>query len=250
MKKELGVTKRRRLFFDIESSPNIGFFWSAGFKLQIGPQNIIKERAIICICYKWEGEKETYSLQWDAKQSDKKMLEQFAKVLNKADELIGHNGDRFDLPWVRTRCLRYGIDMPPKFITIDTLKVARTKFKFNSNKLDYIASFLGIGHKIKTDFSLWTDIVLHKDKKAMENMIKYCKMDVVLLEKVFNELSKHIDPKTHYGVIFGQDRGSCPECGASGGNLVVNNKRVMASGTVKLQIKCKICGKFHTKTDK
>ncbi len=30
----------------------------------------------------------------------------------------------------------------------------------------------------------------------------------VLLEKVFKMLSNHIEPKTHYGVIFGEDRGS------------------------------------------
>jgi hypothetical protein len=236
------------LYFDIESAPNIGFFWKSGFKLQIGPQNIIKERAIICICYKWEEEKEAHFLTWDSKQSDKKMLQQFAKVLNSADEIIGHNGDRFDLPWVRTRCLKYGIEMYPKYITIDTLKIARSKFNFNSNKLDYIAGYLGIGHKIKTDFNLWTDIVLHKDKKAMDAMVKYCKMDVILLEKVFKALSSHIDPKTHYGVVFGQDRGSCPECGSD--ELVVNNRRTSASGLVKIQFRCKNCGKFSSKTDK
>jgi hypothetical protein len=63
----------------------------------------------------------------------KKMLIEFIKVLNTADETIGHNGDKFDLAWVRTRCLFHGIDMFPSYTTIDTLKVARSKFKFNSN---------------------------------------------------------------------------------------------------------------------
>ena len=63
--------KRKRLFFDIETSPNIGFFWQAGYKKNIDYSNIIKERAIICICYKWEGEKEVGYLHWDAKQCDK-----------------------------------------------------------------------------------------------------------------------------------------------------------------------------------
>lgn len=248
MKKELGVTKRRRLFFDIESAPNIGFFWQAGYKLQIGPQNIIKERAIICICYKWEDDKETHFLQWDAKQNDKKMLEAFVKIANEADEMVGHNGDRFDLPWVRTRCLFHGIPMFPNYTTIDTLKFARSKFKFNSNKLDYIASFLGIGHKIKTDFGLWTDIVLKKDKIAMGKMVKYCIMDVVLLEKVYKVLSPHMIPKTHYGVIFGGDRGSCPTCGSD--ELIISKKKTTATGVKKIQFMCKTCFHFHTKTDK
>lgn len=242
------TTKRKRLYFDIETSPNIGFFWTAGYKLNITTDSIIKERAIICICYKWEEDKETHSLNWDSKQNDKKMLQDFIKVANEADELVGHNGDRFDLAWIRTRCLFHRIDMFPTYVTIDTLKVARSKFKFNSNKLNYIAQYLGIGEKIKTEYDLWKDIVLNKDKLAMDKMIKYCKMDVILLEKVHKKLSNHIPAKTHYGVIFGQDRGTCPECGSD--QLVKNLKRVMASGLVKIQYKCQTCGKFHSKTDK
>lgn len=242
------TTKRKRLYFDIETAPNIGFFWTAGFKLNISTESIIKERAIICICYKWEEDKITHSLNWDSKQNDKKMLQDFIKVANEADELVGHNGDKFDLAWIRTRCLFHRIEMFPTYVTIDTLKVARSKFKFNSNKLNYIAKYLGIGQKIHTDYDLWKDIVLNKDKDAMDKMIKYCKMDVILLEKVHKELSLHIPAKTHYGVIFGADRGSCPECGSD--DIIKNNKRVTSSGIVKVQMRCKTCGKCHTKTDK
>jgi uncharacterized protein YprB with RNaseH-like and TPR domain len=243
-------TKRRRLFFDIETSPNIGLFWEAGYKKNITTDNIIRERAIICICYKWEDEKEVYALQWDAKQNDKRMLEQFVKVANTANELVGHNGDKFDLAWIRTRCLFHGIDMFPNYQTIDTLKVARSKFRFQSNRLNYIAEFLGLGGKIKTEFNLWKDILLNKDKVAMEKMIKYCKKDVSLLEEVYKLLGNHIAPKTHYGVVFGQDRGSCPECGADSENLIKNMSRTTATGVVKIQYQCKVCNKFHTKTDK
>jgi DNA polymerase elongation subunit (family B) len=242
------TTKRRRLYFDIETSPNIGFFWTAGYKLNITTESIIKERAIICICYKWEEDKETHALYWDSKQNDKKMLQQFIKVANEADELVGHNGDKFDLAWIRTRCLFHRIEMFPTYVTIDTLKVARSKFKFNSNKLNYIAKYLGIGQKIHTNYDLWKDIVLNKDKVAMDKMIKYCKMDVILLEKVHKELNNHIPTKTHYGVVFGEDRGSCGECGSD--ELIRSKKMVSATGVKKIQYRCNTCGKFTTKIDK
>ena len=248
MPKQKLTTKRRRLYFDLESAPNIGLFWEAGYKKNIGYENIIKERAIICICYKWEDDKEVHSVQWDSRQCDKKMLEQFVKIANEADEMVGHNGDKFDLAWIRTRCLFHGIHMFPNYTTIDTLKVSRSKFKFNSNKLDYIGKFLGIGKKIKTDFNLWKDILLHKDKVAMGKMIKYCIQDVILLEKVHKKLSTHIPAKTHFGVIFGQDRGSCPECGSD--DLVRSNMRTSASGIKKIQYVCRTCNKYHSKTDK
>ena len=239
-------TQRKRLFFDIETSPNIGLFFTAGFKLNIGYDSIIKERAIICICYKWEDDKEVNYLHWDSKQCDKKMLQKFVQVANEADELVGHNGDKFDLAWIRTRCLFHRIPMFPTYTTIDTLKVSRSKFKFNSNKLDYIASYLGVGKKIKTDYGLWKDILLKNDKVAMAKMIKYCQQDVKILEKVFKELSLHLPPKTHYGVVFGQDRGSCPECGSD--ELVLKMHKFTASGTCRPQYQCKTCHKYHTKT--
>lgn len=248
MTKQNLKTKRRRLFFDIETSPNIGLFWEAGYKKNITTDNIIRERAIICICYKWEDEKEVYALQWDSKQNDKRMLQQFIEVANTANELVGHNGDKFDLAWIRTRCLFHGIDMFPTYQTIDTLKVARSKFRFQSNRLNYIAEFLGLGGKIKTEFNLWKDILLNKDKVAMEKMIKYCKKDVSLLEEVYKLLGNHIAPKTHYGVVFGYDRGTCPECGSE--DLIKNNRVVTATGLTRIQYKCKTCNKFHSKTDK
>jgi uncharacterized protein YprB with RNaseH-like and TPR domain len=241
-------TKRRRLFFDIETSPNIGLFWEAGYKKNITTDNIIKERAIICICYKWEDEKEVYSLQWDSKQNDKTMLQKFIDVANQSNEMVGHNGDKFDLAWIRTRCLFHHIDMFPTYVTIDTLKVARSKFRFQSNRLNYIAEFLGLGGKIKTEYNLWKDILLKNDKIAMDKMIKYCKKDVTLLEQVFKALRGHMIPKTHYGVIFGQDRGTCPECGSD--DLIRNNKVTTASGLTRIQYKCNSCNKYHSKTDK
>jgi DNA polymerase elongation subunit (family B)/ribosomal protein S27E len=238
----------KRLFFDIETSPNIGFFWSPGYKISLSYDNIIKERAIICICYKWAGEDEIHSLTWDGNQSDKKLLEKFIKVANTADEIVGHNGDKFDLPWVRTRCLFHKIPMFPNYTTVDTLKHARSKFRFNSNRLDYIAKFLGIGSKISTSYDLWKQIVLNKDKKALEDMVTYCKKDVALLEEIYNTLSPYIPAKTHHGVILGQGKHSCPECGST--NMVFSKKRMSALGVPRIQLQCKDCGKYHTVSNK
>ena len=236
--------KIKRLFFDIETSPNIGLFWKAGYKLNIGHDNIIKERAIICICYKWAGEKEVHSLTWDAKQDDKSLLEKFIKIANEADELVGHNGDKYDLPWVRTRCLYHGLSLFPSYVTTDTLKYARSKFNFNSNKLDYIAQFLGLGAKIHTGFNLWKDIVLNKDKKAMDQMVEYCKGDVVLLEKIYNKLAPHFPEKIHTS----EDKADCPTCGSN--KWTFTKRRMSALGTTRVQMQCKKCGRYHTVSEK
>jgi DNA polymerase elongation subunit (family B) len=230
----------KRLFFDIETSYNIGKFWSSGWKKTIYPKDIIQERAVICISWKWEGKDKVYNLKWDKNQCDKKMLKEFAKVVAKADEVIGHNGDRFDIPWLRTRCLYHRIPFPTYVRSLDTLKKVRSMFNFQSNKLDYIASFLGFGHKIDTGgMELWDDIILRNDKNAMKKMIEYCDHDVVLLEDVYRTIQSYIKPCTHVGRHIGNGKGSCPTCGSADTYLVKNV--FTATGTLKRKMQCKDC---------
>lgn len=231
--------KIKRLFFDIETSPNVGLFWSAGIKQTIDYDNILEERAIICICFKWEGKGVQY-LTWDKHHNDKSMLEKFIKIANTADELVGHNGDKYDLAWIRTRCLFHRIPMFPSYTTVDTLKVSRSKFRFNSNRLDYISKYLGIGKKIKTGgFDLWKKVMLN-DAAALKKMVNYCKGDVRLLEDVYSEMRNHIPPKTSVT----QERRSCPECGSN--HSIIHKRRISGAGLVKIQMQCQDCGKFNT----
>jgi len=237
------MSKLKRLFFDLETSPNIGFFWRSGYKLNVGPESIIQERAIICACYKWEGEKTVHFLEWN-KGDDKKLLQEFIKVVNEADEIVAHNGDKFDVKWLRTRCLRHRIPVFPFYKTVDTLKIAREQFYFNSNKLNYISQFLGIGKKHNTGYDLWKDIVLKNDEKSMKKMIAYCKQDVKLLEEVFNILQSYAIPKTHKGVVEGKGKLSCPYCASY--QFVISKTRISARGYITKQLKCKSCGGYHT----
>ncbi len=181
---------KRKLFFDIETSPNVVFSWRIGNKINLSPDNILNERAIICICYKWSDDETVYSLQWN-KGDDKEMLKKFAKIIDSADEVIGQNSDRFDIKWLRTRCILHNIPISVKFNSLDTLKMARAGFNFNSNKLNYMGQYLGLGEKLHTGYDLWKDIILKNDKKAMSDMVDYCKQDVVLLEQVYNRLQEY-----------------------------------------------------------
>jgi len=236
---------RKRLFFDIEVSPNIGFFWQPGYNITIDYGNIIKERAVICACYKWEHKDKVYSLAWDDKQNDKHLLSTLVSVMNEADEIVAHNGDRFDESWIRTRCLFHNIPMPPSYVSIDTLKVARGKFKFNSNRLDYIGQFLGVGAKKSTGgFDLWRAITLDNNKRALKDMIEYCKNDVVLLQSIFEKMNPYIPAKSR----LSSDLGECPECGSD--KLMKNGTRITASGIRKHKIQCGSCGKWHQQTIK
>jgi hypothetical protein len=87
LKMRKGQTTIKRLFFDIESSPMIVYSWRTGWNLTIGTENIIEDWKIICISYKWEGENKVHTLDWGKEMCDKKLLQDFIKIANTADEL-------------------------------------------------------------------------------------------------------------------------------------------------------------------
>lgn len=203
------------LFFDIETSPNVVLSWAIGRKISLTHDNILKERQIICISYKWAHEKRVHTLDWGTKQCDKALLKKFVKVLAKADVAIGHNGDKYDVRFIAGRLLFHGLEPCSDLNTIDTLKYTRNAFYLNSNRLDYIGQFLNVGSKLETGgYSLWKQICVDKNAAALKKMKKYCEQDVLLLEKVYNKIKPYVKSKVHMGLLNGGTRDSCKACGS------------------------------------
>lgn len=221
------------LIYDIETSYNIVSSWRIGSKVDLPHYSVIKERAIICVSYKWLGENQVYTITWDENQDDKFLLEQFIEVMNEADTLVAHNGDRFDIKWIKTRALKHGLEMLPVYNQIDTLNLAKKHFYFNSNKLDYIAKFLGFDGKIETKPELWDKVILEKDVAALIEMVEYCEEDVRQLEKVYNRLKVWDKPKQHAGTLLFNNKASSP---ISGSKNLEHVKILSTSGGTKKHI--------------
>ena len=167
------------------------------------------------------------------------MLIDFVKIMNEADECVAHNGDRFDIKKIRTRCVYHRIPMFPKYRTLDTLKKAKSGFNFNSNRLDYIAKFLGVGAKLEHDgFDMWVECV-KGNKEALDKMVKYCDMDIIVLEDVFFTLQNYITNNTNVAVNNGKLKACCPNCGSEDISLFKNN--FTAKGTIKRLMECNTC---------
>lgn len=222
---------------DIETSPNVVYSWRVGSKIRLTPDNIVQERAIICIGYRWQGSKTTKCPTWN-NGDDKAMLEQFVPILESADECVAHWGDHFDIPWLRARAAYHGIPVSPYIKTIDTCAQARRLFNFNSHKLDYLGQLLGVGKKVETDYGLWKR-VMAGDKKALREMKAYCCGDVELLEKVYLRLEAYNKPKTHQGVVRGGLCADCPQCGSS--DTIRIGQQVSGLGVIKPRMRCKSC---------
>lgn len=239
----------KRLFFDIETSPVFGWFWRTG-QQYVNYKQILEDKKIICVSYKWQYEDEVHTIKWDSKQSDKALIKKFIKILGEADEIVAHNGDRYDIKEIRTRAIQEGVLMFPKYRTFDTLKKSRKYFNFHSNKLDYLGEVLNLGRKLDHEgIDLWLK-VCDKDKDALDRMVKYCEQDVILLEDVFHALSPYVDHNTNHAVHIGGygDKWKCPNCTSSEVSLCHTDTTPM--GYIKRHMKCDKCKKQYHVSNK
>lgn len=210
-------SKAKVLFFDIESSPNVSYTWG---KYDQNVIEFLEEGYLLCVAYKWLGQKKAKVIALDdfegysgGNKYEKRALVAFWKLLDEADIVIGHNGDRFDIRKLNAYFLRHDMQPPSPYKSYDTLKVARKNFMLNSNKLDDLGQYLGVGTKAPhSGFETWRGC-MNGDPKAWKVMKKYAKQDVDLLEEVYHKLKLWDKSHPSFHVYSGQ-RDGCPTCGS------------------------------------
>lgn len=208
------------MLWDIETFPNIMARWDIWH--QGNPDYILKERSIICISYKFINEKTVHTISIrDFKKAfnkdmfdDGPLLQKFVNVLKTHEPrfLVAHNGDKFDLKIFNSRLIAHDFDSLQESQTVDTLKIAKRHFKFNSNRLDYLGKYLGVGRKIHTSKDMWLRC-LDGEIDGFKEMEKYNKQDVLLLEDVYKKLAPY--HYTHPAVFVDKADIVCHLCGSS-----------------------------------
>jgi len=210
----------RVLIFDIETAPLMANIWSlwnqnVGYNLSM----LESDWFIITWSAKWLFEEKVYTGKLTPKeakeQNDSRIVRNFWELLNEADIVIAHNGDKFDIKRVNTRFLKLGLHPPTPYQTIDTLKHVRKKFNISSNKLDYVAQFLELGYNIK---------------------------DVTLLEEVYLRIRSWITPHPNMGLHIGENVTCCATCGGTELSVVGTYKTYMSEYDA---LRCDSCGSIN-----
>lgn len=219
------------LIWDIETSPNLVFSWGIGHKVSISFENIYRERAITCIAWKILGKSRVYSLNWDQNHCDKEMIDTFIGHLNNCRYSVAHNGDRFDLRWLRGRAMFHRLGMWPEYTSVDTLKIFRKLAYLNSYRLDYLLQYFGFGRKIKVDYDLWKR-VFAGEAKALQEMIRYNRKDVVALEELYTFVRQYMSPVDS----LTKSCRTCPHCASE--KFQRKHHRFTKAGGEKIQLQC------------
>ena len=204
------------LFLDIETAPIIMASWTV---FDANAVWVERDTFILMASYKWAHEKtvKTVSLPdfpgyAKNKHDDKALCGVLHDLLDRADLVCAHNGQAFDVKKIQSRLIVNGFNKPSPFRVIDTLKIARSAFKFDSNKLDNIGRYLREGRKIpNTGAALWRGCV-DGDAKSWATMARYCRQDVALLERVYHRLKSWAPNHPDLRVYDDKDATCCPTC--------------------------------------
>lgn len=236
------------LLFDIETTPMEVYVWGLIGNKYIQPNNIIKDWNVLSWSAKWLFDSKVLSDIQTPKEAierdDERIINSIWDLIDQADIIIAHNGDKFDIKKLNTRFHLNGLYPPSPYRSIDTLKVVKKSFSFSSNKLDYLSQLMLNRKKLDTNFKLWTDC-LHGRREALTKMLSYNEEDVRLLEEVYMELRPWVKP--HPNVNMFDDIDGCPSCGSD--EIEPNGGYYTTVSNQYLSFSCKGCGSLSRRLE-
>lgn len=242
----------KMLAIDLEVSPNLGWFYG---QYDTTPLKIEQPPILLAVSWKWLGDKGKAQgkIITDYKQmgayDDYGIVKELWKLLDEAQIVYAHNGDRFDLKMANAFFIRHNMMPPSPIKSFDTLKTAKRYFKFDNNKLDYLGKLLCGAGKTEITYGACWDKLLHgtsrEKKKYGELMRRYCNNDVDLLEKVYMRLLPWATNHPNMALYAEQDL-ICPRCGNSS-DFSPKSYRRTGTQVNAIQYRCKHCGGYVTR---
>ena len=176
-----GEPQEKTCIFDIETSnldANFGLLLVWGIK-EYGTNNI------------YQGAISKADLK--SKALDKRLIKECVDELGKYAVVITYFGTGFDLPWIRSKALHYGLDFPPygSLRHIDLFYIVRSRLKLNRGSLDNACNYLGIKGKTRIEWENWLLAMTQANKEAVADILDHNKKDLIITEKLFDVLKPY-----------------------------------------------------------
>lgn len=155
----------------------------------------------LCACIKSGNSDKTYTFRIDDYKgyrkdlcNDKPLILDICKAIDDFDVIVHYNGDNFDLPFLDTRLAIHGEKRRVSLIhSVDLYPIVKKKMRLNSNKLDTVATALGLSEqKTKLVPQIWLR-ASHGSKEDLNYIVEHCQADVLVLELAFTRLKPFID---------------------------------------------------------
>jgi len=120
---------------------------------------------------------------------DKRVVEAFVNELNSYGIIIGYYSTNFDLPFMRSKALHYGLEFPSygDLFHWDLFYTVKSKLKLSRNSLDAACDFLNISGKTPLRREVWRK-ARYGDPKALKEVVAHNIGDVEILEILHDKL--------------------------------------------------------------
>lgn len=242
-------TGAKILILDIETAPIRAYVWGV-WNENIHMNQIQSDWFILTWAAKWLFDDKVYSAKLKPEevlnQDDSRIIKGIWNLLNEADIVVAHNGEKFDIPKLNSRFIINDIEPPLPYQVIDTLRHIRRKFAFTHNKLDYVNKILKLDRKSDTGgFELW-ERCMKGDRSALKEMEDYNVKDVKILEDLYLNIRQWITPHPNVGLfILDQKQSRCACCGSD--KLIDTGKLYYTISNAFALQKCESCGSNNRK---
>ena len=244
----------RVVTLDIERIPGRVRTWHRGFTIEgdvwdlnalkditrrrIHADDMIEWPRTICAAWKWYDQPDTvFAAEWEVGGYDGFMRAVW-DVFDQADLIIGHNADRFDARHLMGGWAEMGLPAPTPYKVVDTLKIARGTFAYESNTLDALNKRLGIDAKTDKYDSRVAKAAVAGDKEAQDRIRFYNMGDIAASEALFDRLRPYARNIPHLG-MWTDDEMACPSCGHT---MTATGKTVHANVQRYEHLHCDNCG--------
>ena len=203
--------------FDIETLPLTGFIWRL-WKQNLSLDHLMQDEwAMVTWAGKWLFEDDVLGdclTEEEARnKDDKRIIQSLGAIVDEADVIVAHFGDKFDIPLINGRRLAHRLPPMSPFQSVDTWKISKRNFNFPSHKLDYLHKhILGGEGKIKVSLDLWKRC-FEGDAEAIQEMLEYNIQDIRVLEDVYLALRPWDRTHPNMGLYIEDDVRACCKCG-------------------------------------
>jgi uncharacterized protein YprB with RNaseH-like and TPR domain len=122
---------------------------------------------------------------------DKRIVEELVETLKQFTQIVTYYGARYDIPFIRTRAIFWGIPFIPygEIEHKDLYFLARAKLRLHSNRLEVVCDLMGIKGKTHLEPKMWV-LANTGNEEALKYINVHNRYDVIILEEVHKKLGE------------------------------------------------------------
>ncbi|MGC8588885.1 MAG: ribonuclease H-like domain-containing protein [Hydrogenobaculum sp.] len=124
---------------------------------------------------------------------DRRITHSIIEEMKKYKIIYTYYGSRFDIPFIRSRALKYNLSFPiqNQIIHRDLYYIVRNKLALTSNALGNVTHYLGIEGKNGISKSTWLR-ASYGDKSSIKYILDHNIRDVKILEELYKKIRPYM----------------------------------------------------------